>query len=74
MRLGQPVLPGARRVWKMTTRTALQITPWSLAGLAIFTAGLALEQHPKPTDYKGVTESVLAAIDPAKELDSVEKP
>ena len=56
----------------MTARTALRITAWSSAGLALFIAGLALGQHPAPTDYKGVKESVLAAIDLAKEIDSVE--
>jgi hypothetical protein len=56
----------------MTTRTALRITAWSSAGLALFIAGLALGQHPAPMDYKGVEESVLAAIDLAKEIDSVE--
>jgi quercetin dioxygenase-like cupin family protein len=56
----------------MTTRTALRITAWSSAGLALFIAGLALGQHPAPTDYKGVKESVLAVIDLAKEIDSVE--
>jgi len=56
----------------MTTRTALRITACSSAGVALFTAGLVLGQHPIPTDYKGVTESVLAAIDLAKEIDSVE--
>ena len=56
----------------MTTRTALRITAWSSAGLALFIAGLALGQHPAPTDYNGVEESVLAAIDLAKEIDSVE--
>ena len=56
----------------MTTRTVLRITAWSSAGLALFLAGLALGQHPAPTDYKGVEESVLAAIDLAKEIDSVE--
>ena len=56
----------------MTTRTALRITVWSSAGLALFTAGFALGQHIAPTDYKGVTESVLAAIDLANEIDSVE--
>jgi quercetin dioxygenase-like cupin family protein len=54
----------------MTTRTALRITAWS--GLALFIAGLALGQHPAPTDYKGVEESVLAAIDLATEIDGVE--
>jgi quercetin dioxygenase-like cupin family protein len=56
----------------MTTRTALRITAWSSAGLALFIAGLALGQHPAPTDYNGVEESVLAAIDLAKEIDGVE--
>jgi quercetin dioxygenase-like cupin family protein len=56
----------------MVTRTPLRITAWSSAGLALFTAGLALGQHTAPTDYKGVTESVLATIDLAKEIDSVE--
>ncbi len=56
----------------MTTRTALRITAWSSAGLALFAAGLALGQHRAPTDYKGVEESVLAAIDLAKEIESVE--
>lgn len=56
----------------MMARTALRITAWSSAGLALFAAGLALGQHTAPTDYKGVTESVLAAIDLAKEIDSVD--
>jgi len=56
----------------MTTRTALRITAWCSAGLVLFTAGLALGQLPAPTDYNGVTESVLAAIDLAREIDSVE--
>jgi quercetin dioxygenase-like cupin family protein len=45
---------------------------WSLAGVAIFTAGVAIGAHTAPTDYKGVTESVLATIDLAKEIDTVE--
>ena len=53
-------------------KTALWITGWSLAGMALFTAGFALGQYPAPTDYKGVEESVLAAIDLAKEIDTVE--
>jgi quercetin dioxygenase-like cupin family protein len=56
----------------MTTRTALRIIGWLSAGLALFTAGVALGQHHAPTDYKGVKESVLAAIDLAKEIDSVD--
>jgi quercetin dioxygenase-like cupin family protein len=42
------------------------------AALALFTAGFSLGQYQSPTDYKGVQESVLAAIDLAKEIDSVE--
>ena len=56
----------------MTTRTALWLTAWSSAGVVFFIAGLALGQYHAPTDYKGVQESVLAAIDLAKEIDSVE--
>ena len=56
----------------MATRTVLRFTAWFLAGLALFTAGFALGQHPAPPDYGGVKESVLAAIDLAKEIDSVE--
>jgi len=56
----------------MATRTTLRLTAWSLAGLALFTAGFALGQHPAPTDYRGVQETVLAAIDLAKKIDSVE--
>ena len=56
----------------MATRTALRITAFSSAALALFTAGFALGQYQAPTDYKGVQESVLAAIDLAKEIDSVD--
>lgn len=56
----------------MATRTALRITAWAAAGLALFTAGFALGQGPAPTDWKGFKESVLATIDLAKEIDSVE--
>jgi hypothetical protein len=53
----------------MAMKTALRIGAWSLAAMALFTAGFALGQHPPPADYKGVQESVLAAIDLAKEID-----
>jgi quercetin dioxygenase-like cupin family protein len=56
----------------MAMKAALRIAAWSLAGMALFTAGFALGQDSAPTDYKGVKESVLAAIDLAKEIDSVE--
>ena len=53
-------------------KTALRIAAWSSVGLALFTAGLALGQQTGPTDYRGVDEKVLAAIDLAKEIDTVE--
>jgi quercetin dioxygenase-like cupin family protein len=56
----------------MAKKKALRITAWSLAGMALFNAGFAVGQYSAPTDYKGVKESVLAAIDLAKEIDSVE--
>jgi hypothetical protein len=56
----------------MGMKTALRIAAWSLAGMSLVTAGFALGRYPAPTDYKGVKEAVLAAIDLAKEIDSVE--
>ena len=56
----------------MATRTALRIIACISAGLALFAAGFSVGQYQSPTDYKGVQESVLAAIDLAKEIDSVE--
>ena len=53
-------------------KTALRIAAWSSVGLALFTAGLALGQQTGPTDYRGVDEEVLAAIDLAKEIDTIE--
>ena len=56
----------------MALKTALLIAAWSSVGMALFSTGFALGQYSAPTDYKGVKESVLAAIDLAKEIDSVE--
>lgn len=56
----------------MGSRTTLRVTAWSLAGLALFTAGFALGRQIAPTDYVGVNESVLAAIDLASEIGGVE--
>jgi quercetin dioxygenase-like cupin family protein len=53
-------------------KTLLRIVAWSSVGLALLTAGLALGQQTAPTDYRGVEEEVLAAIDLAKEIESVE--
>jgi quercetin dioxygenase-like cupin family protein len=44
----------------------------SAAALALVSAGFALGQQTAPTDYKSVDEKVLASIDLAKEIDSVE--
>jgi len=41
------------------------------AGLALVAAGFVLGQQSAPTDYRSVTEDVLAAIDLAKQLDSI---
>src|SRR5437016_1443676 len=56
----------------MGTTAALRIIALSSAALALFTAVFSVGQYQSPTDYKGVQESVLAAIDLAKEIDSVE--
>jgi quercetin dioxygenase-like cupin family protein len=56
----------------MVLRTAIWVSVLSFVGLALFSAGLVLGQQIAPTDYKSVTEEVLAAIDLAKEVDSVE--
>ena len=53
-------------------KTALRIAARSFVGLALFPAGLALGQQTGPTDYRGVDEEVLAAIDLAKEIGTVE--
>jgi quercetin dioxygenase-like cupin family protein len=42
------------------------------AGLAAVSAGYAIGQQSAPTDYKLVNEQVLASIDLAKEIDSVQ--
>jgi quercetin dioxygenase-like cupin family protein len=52
--------------------TALRIGVWSSVGLALFTAGFALGQQTAPTDYQGVDQEVLAAIDLAKEIQNVD--
>ena len=57
---------------KMEMKTALRIAAYSSVGLAFLTAGLAPGQQTAPTDYRGVGEEVLAAIDLAKEIQTVE--
>jgi quercetin dioxygenase-like cupin family protein len=55
----------------MSMRTPSLLILWSLVGMALFMAGLAIGAHTAPTDYKGVTESVLATVDLAQEIDTV---
>lgn len=56
----------------MVLRSARRVTALFCAGVALFSAGLILGQQTAPTDYKLVTEEVLAAVDLAKEIESVE--
>jgi quercetin dioxygenase-like cupin family protein len=52
-------------------QAARHITALCSAGLALLTTGFVLGQQSAPTDYKSVTEEVLAAIDLANEVNSV---
>src|SRR5271169_2624943 len=52
-------------------RAACRIGTCFAAGLALFSVGVALGQRTAPTDYKGVDEQVLAAIDLTGEIGSV---
>ena len=53
-------------------RAARYITALCSAGLTLSAAGFVLGQHAAPTDYHLVSEDVLATIDLAKEIDSVQ--
>jgi quercetin dioxygenase-like cupin family protein len=53
-------------------RAACRIATCCAAGLALFSVGVVLGQRTAPTDYKGVDQQVLAAIDLAQEIDSVQ--
>ena len=53
-------------------RAARYITASCSAGLALLAAGFVLGQHTAPTDYHLVREDVLATIDLAKEIDSLQ--
>jgi len=46
------------------------VTALGCAGSALLAAGFVLGQQSAPTDYKSVSEEVLAAIDLAAEIDS----
>jgi quercetin dioxygenase-like cupin family protein len=52
-------------------RAARHITALCSAGLALLATGFVLGQQSAPTDYRSVTEDVLAAIDLANEIDSI---
>ena len=52
-------------------RAARHITALCSAGLALLATGFVLGQQSAPTDYRSVTEDVLAAIDLATEIDSI---
>ena len=49
-----------------------RIASLSLVALLLFFVGVVLGQQSAPTDYKLVTENVLAAIDLSKEVESVQ--
>ena len=68
---GREIAGAFERVEEMRTRTALRVLG-RLSGLALFFASLALGQQMAPTDYQGVKETVLATIDLAEEIDSVQ--
>jgi quercetin dioxygenase-like cupin family protein len=53
-------------------RWALRIAALVPVALAAFSAGFVLGQQSAPTDYKLVSEDVLATIDLAKEIDGVQ--
>ena len=51
---------------------AYRIAGWGLVALLLFSLGVVLGQQSAPTDYKLVTENVLAMIDLSKEIESVQ--
>jgi quercetin dioxygenase-like cupin family protein len=53
-------------------KAATRMAASCAAGLAAVSAGYAIGQQSAPTDYKFVNEHVLASIDLAKEIDSVQ--
>ena len=52
--------------------TVYRIASMGLVALLLFSAGVVLGQQSAPTDYKLVTENVLASIDLSKEIESVQ--
>ena len=53
-------------------KTGARIAALSAAGFVAIAAGYVLGQQLAPTDYKLVSEDVLAGIDLAKEIDTVQ--
>ena len=49
-----------------------RVAACGLAGFMLASAGYVLGQQSAPADYKWVTEDVLASIDLAKEVDSIQ--
>lgn len=52
--------------------TVYRVASLGSGTVAIFLAGVVLGQQTAPTDYKLVTQNVLASIDLGKEIDSVQ--
>jgi quercetin dioxygenase-like cupin family protein len=52
-------------------RAGRQLLALGCAGSALLAAGFVLGQQSAPTDYKSVSQQILAAIDLAPEIDSV---
>ena len=53
-------------------KTIARTTRLCAVGFLAVSAGYAMGQRTAPTDYKSVAENLLASIDLAKEMDSVE--
>jgi quercetin dioxygenase-like cupin family protein len=58
--------------WELAMKTGARIAALSAAGYIAVAAGYTFGQQSAPTDYKLVSEDVLASIDLAKEIDSVQ--
>ena len=52
-------------------RAVRYITAWCCVVPTLLTAGFVLGQQSAPTDYKSVSEQVIATIDLAPEIDSI---
>src|SRR6516165_11077809 len=69
--LDNPFKPRSRRR-SIGMRAANHVAAVCSAGLVLFGAGFVLGQMTVPTDYHLVSEDVLAVIDLANEIDSVQ--